>query len=104
MNSPNRFQMLLLALLILLLVPLVLVLLLWFGPLRGNSDRFMKIALPLDCAGNGAMNGDWTETISSRAGRKWPRFAAFINWLFQDPRHCEMSVEFTQSYLKSPLQ
>jgi hypothetical protein len=102
--TPNRFKMLLLSLLIVTLIPFALIALLWFGVALGNHDRFLKIALPMDCAGNGAMNGEWTETISSRAGRKWPRFARFINWLFQDPRHCETAIEFSYSYLKNPPQ
>jgi hypothetical protein len=95
--------MLLLALLIALLLPLVLLVLVWFALLK-NDNRFSAIALPLDCAGNGAFNGDYRETISSRAGRKWPRAERFINWLFQDPGHCQQAVIFTQAETRRPLE
>lgn len=90
----SRLSMLLLCVLIFLCLPLVLAVMLWFA-LLGNADRFSVVALALDCAGNAAMNGDYRETISSRAGRRWPRMARFINWLFADPQHCDQAVSFT---------
>ena len=61
------------------------------------------VALAFDCAGNAALNGDYRETISSRAGRRWPRMARFVNWLFADPDHCTNAVEFTRSELTRGL-
>lgn len=57
--------------------------------ITGNERMFLAIAIALDRAGNVALNGSWWETISSRAGRKWPRSERFINWLFQDRHHCD---------------
>lgn len=99
----NRLPMLMLSVLIALCLPVVLVTMFWFAA-RGNTSRFSAIALALDCAGNAVMNGDYRETISSRAGRKWPRFARFVNWLFQDPNHCEVAVTFTQTEFRRPLK
>lgn len=90
----TRTRMLLLTVLILILLPCAALALLWFA-LRKNAPRFRQIALALDCAGNATLNGDYRETISSRAGRRWPRMARFINWLFDDPKHCAEAVEFT---------
>jgi hypothetical protein len=98
----KRIRLFLLAALIIVCLIPVLLALVWFA-MRGNVKRFNAIALPLDCSGNGAMNGDYRETISSRAGRKWPRFAKFINWLFADPNHCKGAVRFTQAELSRPL-
>jgi hypothetical protein len=88
----SKFQMVMMCALIGFLLPVVFVVMCWFA-LLGNFDRFRRIALALDCAGNGAMNGDFDETISSRSGRKWPRMARFINWLFNDQRHCESAIQ-----------
>lgn len=94
--------MFMLSLIIVLLLPFMVIAMFWFGPARNNYGRFSKIALAFDCAGNSTLNGVWNETVSSRAGRKWPKFARFINWLFDDPKHCEKAVAFTESYLKNP--
>ena len=61
------------------------------------------VALSFDCAGNAALNGDYRETISSRAGRRWPRMARFVNWLFADPDHCTNAIEFTRRELTRGL-
>lgn len=91
----TRTQMLCLSILITLCVPVVLAVMIWFA-LRKNVARFRSVALAMDCAGNAALNGDYRETISSRAGRRWPRMARFVNWLFADPSHCSDAVRFTQ--------
>lgn len=95
----TRTQMFVLSIIIMVLMPVMLFMLFYYTA-SGNWQRFRLIALPIDCAGNGAMNGAWNETISSRCGRKWPRFARFVNWLFNDPNHCKDAVDFTKSYLK----
>lgn len=91
----TRTQMLMLSILIVLLLPLAWLVMLWFALLK-NEQRFRLVALAFDCAGNAALNGDYRETISSRAGRRWPRMARFINWLFADPKHCTDAIEFTR--------
>ena len=91
----TRTQMILLSVLILLLMPLCWLVMLWFAVLK-NERRFSVVALAFDCAGNAALNGDYRETISSRAGRRWPRMARFVNWLFADPDHCTSAVDFTR--------
>lgn len=91
----TRTQMLCLSALICLAAPLVLIVMIWFA-LRKNAPRFRQIALAMDCAGNAALNGDYRETISSRAGRRWPRMASVINWMFNDAGHCWRAVVFTR--------
>lgn len=98
-----RFKLLLLSLLITILSPVAFIALWWFA-ITGNEARHLKISLGFDVTGNAVLNGLWNETISSRSGRKWPRTARFINWLFNDPKHCEEAVKFTKSYLKEPLE
>ena len=79
----------LLALFVLVFVSLLLVLLKMLAYIvTGNERMFSNIAVALDRAGNVAMNGAWWQTISGRAGQKWPRAAKFVCWLFQDPQHC----------------
>lgn len=91
----SRTKMILLSVLILIGLPVMWMVMFWFA-LRGNQARFQSVALAFDCAGNAALNGDYRETISSRSGRRWPRMARFVNWLFADPDHCAGAVEFTQ--------
>ena len=83
----TRLRMLcLFALLIIGLVPLLAYLVLLI--ITGIDRRFTDVAIALDRAGNVATGGWWWETISGRSGRKWPRMARFVNWLFMDPAHC----------------
>ena len=98
----SRTQMILLSVLILILLPVAWLVMLWFAILK-NENRFRLVALAFDCAGNAALNGDYRETISSRAGRRWPRMARFVNWLFADPDHCTNAIEFTRRELTRGL-
>jgi hypothetical protein len=98
----SRTQMLLLSVLVLICLPPVLLAMIWFAAIK-NENRFRIVALALDCAGNAATNGDYRETISSRAGRRWPRMARFVNWLFADPHHCTNAIEFTRHELTRGL-
>lgn len=91
----TRTQMILLSILILIALPAMWLVMMWFA-VRKNQPRFQSVALAFDCAGNAALNGDYRETISSRSGRRWPRMARFVNWLFADPGHCTGAVEFTR--------
>jgi hypothetical protein len=86
-----RFQLLCLFCLILLGILAVLTQLFW-QILLGSEQRFRRTAIALDRAGNVALNGIWWQTISGRAGRKWPWGAKAINWLFQDPSHCRLAT------------
>lgn len=86
-----RIRMLfLLALVVVGLIPLLFYMVVLI--IAGTDSRFTKIAIALDRAGNVGLGGRWWETISSRSGRKWPRTAAFVNWLFQDQRHCTDAI------------
>lgn len=58
----------------------------------GNLRASINIAIGFDQTVNAALNGAPDETISSRAGRKWPRSARFINWVFRDPNHCDDAI------------
>ena len=91
----TRTNMFLLSILTLLCLPVIWLVMCWFALLK-NERRFSVVALAFDCAVNAALNGDYRETISSRAGRRWPRSARFINWMFADPLHCAGAVEFTK--------
>lgn len=88
----NRIRML--ALFILCLLGMVVVVIkMALQILTGNEGAHRAIAIALDRAGNVALNGNWWETISGRSGRRWPRAARFINWLFQDRMHCSEAME-----------
>lgn len=54
----------------------------------------LNLLLALDQGCNAIAGGDPDETISSRAGKKHPRLAAFIDRLFWfDPRHTQRVIE-----------
>jgi hypothetical protein len=58
----------------------------------GSSKRFERLAVAKDRCFNAVLNGNNLECVSSRAGRKWPSIARFINWIFADPDHCKDSL------------
>jgi hypothetical protein len=54
----------------------------------------LNILIAIDQLINAVFGGDPDETISSRAGKRYPRLAAFINRLFFWQRnHCQASIE-----------
>jgi hypothetical protein len=65
--------------------------------LGGNNRRYvMNILIGIDQLGNTLMFGDPDETISSRAGRRWPNSAwsKFINTLFfWQKQHVSNAIE-----------
>ena len=55
-----------------------------------------QILIALDQLGNALLGGYADETISARSWRnreQRPWLVKFINWLFNDPRHCQDSYE-----------
>jgi hypothetical protein len=49
----------------------------------------MQTYLAEDCALNAFLAGRYDEPVSARAARnQWGKRQGFINWLFNDPRHC----------------
>jgi hypothetical protein len=63
-----------------------------------GSPRADVIALGFDQLSNAATGGDPDEYISSRAWRcrvdpRYARWVRVINWLFNDPRHCQSAYE-----------
>ena len=89
----KRLRMLALLLLCLIGLFVVVVKMLAYV-VTGNELMFSQIAVALDRSGNVAMNGNWWETISGRSGRKWPRAARFVCWLFRDPNHCANATQY----------
>ena len=71
--------------------------LLWFFLAAcAGSPRAWRIAVGFDQVANAAFGGDEDETISSRcwryrADRKYSVLVQIIDFLFDDPRHCEDS-------------
>ncbi len=71
--------------------------LLWmFCAICAGSGRAKRIAVGFDQTGNAALGGDEDETISARcwryrADRKYSRLVQIIDYLFDDPKHCEDS-------------
>ena len=63
-----------------------------------SSPRAWPIARGFDQLGNATFGGDEDELISSRCWRcrDQPEYAAWvkvINWLFDDPQHCENAYQ-----------
>lgn len=64
-----------------------------------------QILIALDQLGNAILGGYADETISARAWRGRignPQLVKFINWLFQDPRHCQDSYESEERAAQLP--
>ena len=62
--------------------------------IAANNPRAWPIARGFDQLGNATFGGDEDELISSRCWRcrEQPEYAHWvkvINWLFNDPQHCE---------------
>lgn len=62
-----------------------------------NRDKALVLAVAIDRASNAGLNGEYTETVSSRAnrarwqGRAWACvLCRWLDWL--DPDHCRKSV------------
>lgn len=58
----------------------------------------LNILLGLDQLGNALFGGDYTETISSRAGRAWHQGHVWGRWLCAglnrlDPGHCDHAIK-----------
>lgn len=63
---------------------------------------FSNLLIAVDQFGNAVMGGDPDETISSRAGRRWPNslWAKFIDYLFfwqPVKRHVISAIEHSES-------
>ena len=62
--------------------------------IAANSPRAWPIAKGFDQLGNATFGGHEDELISSRVWRcreqpGYARWVTIINWMFDDPRHCE---------------
>lgn len=56
------------------------------------APYLFNVLIALDQLGNAVCGGSPDETISAHAHRAgWTRREALINWLFNDPYHCERS-------------
>ncbi|MCX7177717.1 MAG: hypothetical protein NTX56_02780 [Proteobacteria bacterium] len=63
-----------------------------------GSPRAWRIAVGYDQLGNATFGGNEDETISSRCWRyreelRYSAWVKRINWLFDDPNHCQNSFE-----------
>ena len=66
-----------------------------------------QVLIALDQLGNALLGGYADETISARAWRnreKRPQLVRFINWLFNDPKHCEDSYESELRMMQLPAE
>lgn len=62
-----------------------------------------QVLIAIDQLINTLIGGMADETISARAYRKgWVRRAAFINWLFRDPKHCHDAYEAEKQRTQAP--
>ena len=62
-----------------------------------RKSRYIRILLCLDQMLNVIMlDGSEDETVSSHVGRHYPGswIERIINWLFNDPNHCQSNIEF----------
>lgn len=65
-----------------------------FQALFGSVKRSVNMAIGIDQTVNALLGGLPDETISARVHRsRWKRCERLINWLFNDPAHCQKAYE-----------
>lgn len=89
----KRCKLFAIFLLVMVLVPIILLTML-VDIIVGCDSRAMAIAIGIDEAGNGAMGGDPSMTVSTRVGnalkkgKRWARPAAAVIDFFFGEGHC----------------